>query len=241
MVIGLLMVAGEDDILEATLDSNARLVDCFYALDGSDPGSMARDIIEAHPKCAAYTHDDDLMRPRYPDRPVDGYRQHLLEQATQDHGHGHWYLLLHGDELWTGLPGEPDAHDGWNFPLPPYFPRDGEPWDYTRGPIEQLHWHLLPGYPEFRMFRGAPGVRYIESQHFNVTPQGIQSIGWCDEPIRHYLYRAPEVQRIRAARHMRTGFDLDNYRHIITDDAVYWDDDRISSHRQHPWFQELAC
>ncbi len=91
------------------------------------------------------------------------------------------------------------------------------------------------------MFHGDPTVRFLESQHFNVTPTGLRSIGWCENPIRHYLYRSPEAQRARALQHLNSGFDPDNYRHILNGDAVYWTDAMIDSYRDKDCFRELAC
>jgi hypothetical protein len=241
VTIGLLMINGEDDVLEQTLAANCRFVDCFYVLDGTVPNDVSRRICEQHPKCWGYLTDNDLPHPRFPDRPVDGYRQAIYELAVAEHGHDNWFLLLHGDEMWTALPDDLEAHDGFSFPLPFYFPRAGETWDYSIAPLEQLRWHLRPGYPEFRMFHGAPTVRFLESQHFNVTPNGLQNIGWCDAPIKHYLYRSPEAQRARAAQHTASGFDPDNYLHIVNGDAVYWTDAMIDRYRQQGCFAELAC
>lgn len=239
MKIGLLMVAGEDDVLERTLAANCEFVDVFYALDGTQPNDVSRRICERHPKCAGYSTDQDLPRPRFPDRPVDGYRQAIYEWAVDDHGFENWFLLLHGDEVWTGLPDLDTVNDGWSFPLPFYFPREGEPWDYTVHPLDQLRWHLGPGYPEFRMFFGGPRVRWLESQHFNVTPTGLTSLGWCDKPICHYLYRSPAVQQQRALQHSQSGFDPENYRHIL-DGETYWTDEMIERRKTQHWFAELA-
>jgi hypothetical protein len=240
--IGLLMINGENDVLDRTLDANSRFVDAFYVLDGTTPNDTSRRICESHGKCWGYIADQDLPRPRFPDRPVDGYRQAIYELAIADHGHDNWFLLLHGDEVWTGMPGPADRfiHDGFNFPLPFFFPRDGEPWDYNVHPLDQLRWNLGPGYPEMRMFRGSKDVRFLESQHFNVTPTGLNNVGWCDYPIRHYLYRSPEAQRARAAQHQASGFDPDNYQHITDGQAVYWTDDMIDERQQQSFFRDLA-
>jgi hypothetical protein len=229
------MIRGEDDVLERTLAHNAEFVDCFYVLDGTDPATTSYRICSAHPKCVGYTLDRELPRKRYGDRPRDGWRQHLYEQAVAAHGFDHWFLLLHGDEVWTALPVNGDA-DGYNFPLPMYFPRVGEPWDYTKHPLDQLRWHLGPGYKEFRMFRGGEKVRYDETQHFNVTPSGLHNIGYFAAPIRHYLYRSPESQRERA----QTSFDPDNYKHITDGDAVYWTDEMIEQARALGCYGELS-
>lgn len=243
MNIGLLMINGEDDILSRTLAANCELVDCFYALDGTVPNDHAKSVVTNHPKCEGYVTDAEVAGDRYGPLPRDGWRQYLYEAASRDHGRDNWFLLLHGDEVWTGLP-DPDhmaAHDGYFFSLPVYFPRVGEPWDDSMHPLDQLRWHLAPGYREFRMFKGGADVNYDPAQHFNVVPHPMHRIGGCDKPIRHYPYRAPSVQRERAARHEVTRFDPENYRHILDEDAVYWDDGRIDAlRRQHGCYEELA-
>lgn len=239
MRIGLLMVANENDILERTLNLNAELVDCFFTLDGGDEPAKA--ICEAHPKHAGYLRDGDLDD-RFPANPVDGYRQALYELAAAEYGRDNWFLLLHGDEVWTGMPADADldAFDGFMFRLPVYFPRQGEPWDYTVHPLDQLRWHLGPGYPEFRMFHGGTDVNYDPHQHNNITPSGLSRIGFCDHPIRHYLYRSPEHQHARAARHARTGFDPGNYQHISQRGETFWSDEMIDGYMRQDYWRNLA-
>lgn len=238
--IGILMINGENDILERTLAHNARLVDFFYVLDGTYPHETSRDICLSHDKCHGYKTDDEVP---YAGQPRDGWRQHLYEQAVADHGYDNWFLLLHGDEVWTANPR--DIVDGqadcYQFPLPFYFPRTGEEWDDDVHPLDQLHWRLGPGYPEWRLFRGAPDVHYEPRQHFNVLPEGLKRAGFSSESILHYPYRSPVVQRQRAVIHERTGFDPDNYRHILDDDAVYWTDDMIAAYQRKEWFRNLDC
>ena len=236
--IGLLMVADENDVLDRTLAHNARFVDWFYALDGTSDRVQSSALITSHPKCAAYLHDENCgVQPR------DGWRQHLLDLAVLNYGPDHWFLLLHGDEVWTADPRETVAahpgHDHFLYRLPVYFPRAGEPWNYKRHPLDQLRWNLGPGWPEVRLFRGGEGVAFDPRQHFNVTPSGLRSLGASQAPIKHYPYRAPDVQRARARRHQTTGFDPDNYRHILDHDAVYWDDGRIEAYRQNEHFRDL--
>jgi len=239
--IGLLMINNEDDILEETLATNAQYVDAFYVLDGTVPNDDSKDICMAHRKCSGYTTDAWLPQ-EYGDKPKDGWRQHLYEQAVADHGYDNWFLLLHGDEVWTFDPRDvaDDAH-GYFFLLPFYFPRAGEQWDNSQPPLEQLRWHLSPGYPEFRMFRGGEHVQFDPLQHFDVRPKGLGSIAKVPLRINHYLYRSPDQQRARAQLHQQTGFDPGNYNHIIEHDGVYWTDEMIAAYQAHPagYFTEL--
>ncbi len=241
--IGLLMVAGEDDILERTLDHNARFLDAFYVLDGSTDTTESERICRAHPKCWAYRQDKDLPRPPYTERTLCGYRKFIHDIAVMDHGPNNWFMVLHADEMWTvdpkgltrGL-----THDGVIFQLPFFFPREGEEWDDHKHPLDQLHWNLGPGWPEFRLFRGRKGVAYDELQEFNTKPSGISNVGFCtDAPILHYPYRSPAVQRARAAQHEVTQFDPDNYQHIVKEDAVYWTDEMIGAYQAKPEFSHL--
>ena len=222
MIVGLLMVSHEDDVLAATLQKHTANVDVFYALDGTYPNDWSRSLIESHPRCHGYWQDSRLP-PEYGTQPRDGWRQWLLEHAYADHGHEHVFALLHADEVWTRSPAEiADEHpeaNGFIMRLPVYFPQI---WIVGRDPLEQLKWHLIPGWPEFRMFRGGPDVRYDTRQHFNVTPQGIDRIVSVDAPIRHYPYRSPETQRKRANHTEATGWDPDNYRHVLDHDEVFW-------------------
>ncbi len=231
--IGLLMVADEDDILERTLEHNLEFVDCFYAIVGNPDRTIA-----THPKCVAWAHDNDLP---FEGNPRDGWREWMLFNAYVDHGPDNWFVLLHGDELWTTDPRDIATRnaDGFVFPLPFFFPREGEPWQDDVHPIDQLHWALGPGWPELRMFRGGPNVAYDPTQHFNVTPGGLHTLAHVDAPIFHYPYRSPEVQRARAERHQTTGFDPDNYAHIIEGDNVYWTDEMIAAYRERPQFRNL--
>lgn len=236
MNIGLLMNSHEDDILPDTLAANCQFVDCFYALDGTVPNDVSQEIIRNNDKCAGYITDAETGYGKYP---RDGWRQKILEMAVADHGADHWFLLLHGDEVWTGLPDLELGHDGYIFQLPFFFPREGEPWDDDLPPLEQLHWHLGPGASEFRMFKGRSDVSYNFDQHACVHPAGLKDVGVSDLPIYHYLYRSPDVQRERALRHEETRFDLSNYQHIVKDDAVYWTDDMIAGSQQHSFYGDL--
>ncbi len=236
MNIGLLMVSHENDILAETLAANCAFVDCFYALDGTTPNDESREIITGHPKCAGYITDAETGYGRYP---RDGWRKAILDMAIADHGTDHWFLLLHGDEVWTELPDLEAGYDGYIFRLPFFFPREGEPWDDDREPLEQLHWHLGPGAREFRMFKGNPDVAYNFDQHAHVHPAGLKNVAACDTQIYHYLYRSPDMQRERAFRHEETRFDLSNYQHIVKHDHVYWTDGMIDGAQQNELYRNL--
>jgi hypothetical protein len=228
--LGIMMVSHENDILGRVLAEHSKIVDAFYVLDGTIPSDVSEAICRSFDKCAGYTTDSELPRPPYPELTTCGYRQWPYEQAVADHGTDNWFLELHGDEVWTFHPSEAiTAHpgaDGFIFPLPFYFSRD--PWDDNRHPFDQLRWHMEPGWPEFRMFKGNPNVGFDPAQHFNTQPAGLHHVVHAGFPIKHYPYRSPTVQRERALVHQRTGFDPDNYQHILDGDQVVWTDEMIA-------------
>jgi len=215
------MIRDENDILADTLNFNTQYVDCFYVLDGSEDYKTAEDICMGSRKCAGYWRDVECP---YPWPPCDGWRQFLYARATEDNGYDHWFLLLHGDELWLNDPDEarlrvPDA-DGFEFRLPFAFPRS---WDYSRSAYEQLREFALPGWPEFRLFLGGKDVYYHPQQHFNTRPQGLHNIVRMDDmPILHFPYRSPESQRLRASK--SADWSPENYAGATT-----WDDERLKS------------
>lgn len=245
VIVGLLMIDGEDDVLERVIAEHERIVDVFYVLDGTWPNDYSEMICKTSDKCGGYLTDRDLPRPRFPAQARDGSRQALLELAYAAHGHDNWFALLHGDEVWECDPREviasPNGTDGFGFRLPFYFPRAGEPWREDVHPLDQLRWSLGPGFPEFRLFRGGPGVGFDPFQHSSTRPGGIESVQWTSDTIRHYLYRSPENQIARAERRRATGFDPANYEHISAEGGVYWTDEMIDDYRQkpHAYFTEL--
>lgn len=226
--IGLLMVSHEDDILEETLAANVPYLDSFYVLDGTVPNTVSYGICNSFPECRGYLTDAQLPRPPFADRPRCGYRKAIHDLAVSEQGPDHWFLVLHGDEIWTFDPRDPVAEhpdaDGFVFRTPCYFPRAGEPWDYDLHPLQQLRWRIVPGWPEFRLFKGREGVAYDANQLFNTQPGGLTAVRQDSRMILHFPFRSPDHQRERAARHEKTGFDPDNYRQILDRDLVYWDD-----------------
>ena len=233
-LIGLMMIREENDILERTLSHNLEFVDVVYAAFGDKD---AGDILFNRPwdKPVHSFSDAYVAAQGWPEQPCDGYRGFLLEEAIRNHGHDNWFLLLHGDELWTQDPREITSRITRDrvavvYNLPFFLPREGEPWEDDIHPLDQLHWHLTPGWPEVRMFREASGVRYQPNQHFNVTPDGIEFLWYADAPILHYPYRSPEQQAKRAA----VTFDPDNYQR-----TGYWTDAMIADQMTRPQFREL--
>lgn len=189
MLIGLLCHRAEDDILAETTAANSRWCDEIYVAD--------------------------------PEARTDGdARSPILEQAYADHGHDHWFLLAHADEVWVTDPRDsiaanPDA-DGITIRLRLAF--NDNPWDYEVSVLAQCRRYLVPGWPEFRLFRGGPEVHYASGQHFNVVPSGISRRA--ADPaavVNHYPFRSPESQLRRAG----DSWDPENYSRAPVDaDAI---------------------
>ena len=226
MLIGLLMVKAEDDILAETLPLNLRYVDTAYALT---------DTWIDDPKVAGQWSDDDLPS-FYPRPTTEGARGFLYEHAVAAHGPDHWFVLLHADEVWqidprTVILEHRDA-DGFRFLLPFYLPR--EPWDDSRGVLEQLRWRLEPGWPEFRLFHGGPDVRFTAEQHFDSAPGGLRRVIQTTHQILHYPFRSPASQQARAA----ATWDPDNY-HLIRPDGVF-DDAMVAHYLESPHYNQIV-
>ena len=243
MYVGLLMIRDEEDILERVLATHAEIVDAFYVLDGSAT-RQSEDICRSYRRCYGYWTDAQLP-PEYGTLPRDGWRQFIYNEARGELGADNWFLLLHGDEVWTFDPRDVVAaypgRTGFGFRLPFYFPRAAEGWDDSKHPLDQLRWRLGPGWPEFRMFYGGTDVNFALDQHFNTTPSGVGNLSMLPLEIKHYPYRAPAHEIERARRHEVTHFDPENYRHVSQEGLTLWDDDLISRFQGHPYFEELTC
>ncbi len=232
MFIGLLVTACDEDIVADVLKRSEARPDALYVLDGSDT--------RAHlPLVNGYWRDEEVP---YSGHMRCGWRQFLYEKAVADHGYDHWFLILHSDEVWTFEPRRILRHwpraDVLRFRASCYFPREGEEWDYETPALDQLKWNLGPGWDEARMFHGNPKAAYEPSQHFVVTPKGLNISVQTELEIKHYPFRSPESQRRRAELHKQTEFNLGNHQHVL-DGHVYWDDERIAQWQQYDCFREL--
>lgn len=223
-----MLTSHDEDIVADVLNRSLARPDALYVLDGSD----TRDCLPDH--LDGYWRDSEVP---YDGPPRDGWRQWLLEHAVRDHGPDHLFVLVHSDEVWTFDPRDLAADhpaDGWVVRLPVHFPR--QRWDDSLPPLDQLHWSLGPGWPEFRMFRGAPHVHYRVDQHFDVRPVGIDLVAVTDRVVEHYPYRSPLSQMARA----KASFDPDNYRHV-DDCRTVWNDEMIRDWQRQPYWRELRC
>lgn len=205
--IGLLMTYNEADIVEEMLRHNGPGVDAIFALDGSDDGTA--ELLAAHPLVRLVLRDEDVAPGG---RVRDHHRQALLDAARAAYGHGHWYTLMHGDELFHDDPRQVAAaarEQGArrvNWAAMQFFLREGEPHDPAAGVQENVRWYS-PFWVEVRQFRDNPGAHYREGEHGRVFPHGVGLMPYLKMPIlKHYPYRSEEQARARLAAMQGRGF-----------------------------------
>ena len=98
MNIGLLMTYNEADIIEEMMETNRHFVDTIFVLDGSDDGTDK--ILSSYKEVEKIFKDQDVTSGRV----RDYHRQMLLEAAHRRYGVGHWFTLMHGDEIFYDNP-----------------------------------------------------------------------------------------------------------------------------------------
>lgn len=208
MNIGLLLTYNEVDIVDEMLDANREGVDAILALDGSDDGTFER--LRSDPSVVMALHDEDVAGDG---RVRDFHRQVLLDAARERYGTGHWYTLMHADEIFHDDPGaiaieaERQGAQLVNWAVMQFFLHPDDPQPDTSRPVqERLRWYS-PFWVEVRQFRDRPGASYRPGEHGRVYPHGV---GW--RPFRrmpvlkHYPYRTIAQTRARLDAMARRGF-----------------------------------
>ena len=201
MNIGLLLTYNEADFIEEMMEANRHAVDAIFVLDGSTDGTDR--ILAGYPEVELVVRDEDVA----PGGARDFHRQHLLDAARERYGVGHWYTLMHGDEIFHDDPraviADADAMRAKrvNWAVMQFFLRPDEPAPEPERPIQdQIRWYS-PFWVEIRQFRDGPGVRYREGEHGRVLPHGVGWLPYWKMPIlKHYPYRSHE----QAARRRRS-------------------------------------
>lgn len=201
MNIGLLLTYNEADVIAEVMDANRQAVDAIFALDGSDDGTDR--ILSGYPEVELVLRDEDVA----PNGVRDHHRQVLLEAARERYGPGHWYTLMHGDEIFHDDPraviAAADALRAHkvNWAVMQFFLHPDEPAPDPTDPVqERIRWYS-PFWVEVRQFRDRPGVRYRPGEHGRVVPHGVGWWPYLKMPIlKHYPYRTPaQAARRRAA------------------------------------------
>lgn len=202
MNIGLLLTYNEVDVIDEMMAANRRSVDAIFALDGSDDGTADR--LARYPEVELLLRDEDVTGGG---AVRDFHRQALLDAARARHGMGHWYTLMHADEIFHDDPravaslAERRGAAIVNYAVMQFFLHpDDAPVDPSLPLQERVRWYS-PFWVEVRQFRDRPGAGYRPGEHGRVFPRGV---GWRPlngMPIlKHYPYRSPAqaAERLRA-------------------------------------------
>lgn len=208
MHIGLLMTYNERDVIEEMMAANRDAVDTIFALDGSDDGTT--EILAADPKVELLLRDEDVAPGA---RVRDHHRQALLDAAHERYGHGHWFTLMHGDEIFHDDPraiAEAAQRQGAarvNWAAMQFFLHDDDEvgFDPSLTLQERVRWYS-PFWVEVRQFRSGPRTRYPQ-RHGVVVPDGVGWRPYHKMPIlKHYPFRSREQTAARLEAMRSRGF-----------------------------------
>ena len=208
MHIGLLMTYNEIDVIAETLAANRGAVDTIFALDGSDDGTT--EVLAADPQVELLLRDEDVAPG---ERVRDHHRQALLDAAHARYGHGHWFTLLHGDEIFhddaraVAQRAEREGARRVNWAAMQFFlhPDDEGTLDLDASVQERVRWYS-PFWVEVRQFRSGPRTRYRE-RHGVVVPDGVGWRPFSRMPVlKHYPFRSPEQTAARLEAMRSRGF-----------------------------------
>jgi glycosyltransferase involved in cell wall biosynthesis len=207
MNIGLLMTYNERDIIEEMMESNRHYVDTIFVLDGSDDGTD--EVLKQYKEVELILKDKDVT----PGPVRDYHRQVLLEEAHKRYGTGHWFTLLHGDEIFHDNPrliaeqADKQGAKRVNWAAMQFFLHTfDEPVDTTK-PVQERLRYYSPFWLEIRQFKSSKYTVYKEGVHGQVIPQGVGWQPFSKVPIyKHYPYRTPEQMRQRLEAMKQRGF-----------------------------------
>jgi hypothetical protein len=222
-MIGLLMIKDETDMLAEALRNHTVFCDAIYVLDGTEGPLQAQSeaICRSFPQIKGYWCDTDtgIARPL-----KDGARGVLLQHARTEQGHGHWYAVLHGDEIWSQDPRNlvaecPEGVHACSINLYHFFPHVSErkTWNYVPNvtSIEACATHfMLPGILEHRLFYDTGAYDYDIGRHSRVVPMGLD-VFHTDFAVKQYNYRTPHQAHTRAVMRRDDAWQQNHYRHLI--------------------------
>ncbi|MCA9837014.1 MAG: glycosyltransferase family 2 protein [Trueperaceae bacterium] len=207
MNIGLLMTYNEADIIDEMMAANRHFVDTIFVLDGSDDGTAER--LAKYPEVELILKDQDVAGT---EKVQDFHRQALLEAAHERYGTGHWFTLMHGDEIFYNNPrkmierAEKQGAKRVNWAAMQFFMHlSDEPLDMSLPVQERLRWYS-PFWVEIRQFKSSANTRYAK-KHGQVIPEGVGWQPYSKMPIfKHYPYRSPEHRQRRIEQMKTRGF-----------------------------------
>lgn len=206
--IGLLLTRNEADAVDEMMRHNRPALDAVFVLDGSDDGTDR--LLQRYPEVELVLKDEEVAPQG---RVRDWHRGVLLETARARYGSGHWYTLLHGDELFHDDPREVIRHaerEGASFvnwaAMQFFMHLSDEPLGVHLPLQERLRWYS-PFWVEVRQFKDKPGARYRPGEHGRVFPRGVGWRPYSKMPLlKHYPYRTPGQMRRRLGELAARGF-----------------------------------
>jgi hypothetical protein len=207
MNIGLLMTYNEADIIKEVMEANRHVVDTIFALDGSDDGTD--EILGQYKEVELILKDKDVTS-----SPVrDYHRQVLLAAAHERYGVGHWFTLMHGDEIFHDDPrkiaeqADKQGASRVNWAAMQFFMHTSdEPLDTTR-PVQERLKYYSPFWLEIRQFKSSARTFYKDGVHGKVIPEGVGWRPFSKVPLyKHYSYRTPEQMQRRLEVMAQRGF-----------------------------------
>ena len=206
--IGLLLTYNEADVIEEMMAHNRRSVDTVFVLDGSSDGTDH--ILTQYPEVELILKDEQVAPGG---RVRDFHRQALLEVAQTRYGYGHWFTLMHGDELFHDDPRiviERAEKQGASFvnwaALQFFMHTSDEPLDLGLPLQQRLRWYS-PFWVEVRQFKGGRNTCYRPGEHGRVLPRHVGWRPYSKMPLlKHYPYRSPEQMTKRLESQQTRGF-----------------------------------
>jgi hypothetical protein len=215
MNIGLLLTYNEADIIDEMMQNNRHTVDAIFVLDGSTDDTPEK--LAQYPEVHTILRDEDVLTAS--EKLRDYHRQVLLEVARASFGMGHWYTLMHGDEIFHHNPRRVLEHADKqgakrvNWAAMQFFLHTSDAITYEQMTYEQpdindsvqtrVRWYS-PFWLEIRQFKDDMGVHYPLGQHGKVIPAGVGWKPYSRVPIfKHYPYRNPEQMHKRLAASSR--------------------------------------
>ncbi len=207
--IGLLLTYNEVDVIAETLAANTPGVDAVFALDGSDDGTY--DVLASHPKVVGLLRDEDVAGAG--GRVRDHHRQALLDAARERFGFGHWYTLMHGDEVFHDDPrrvvalAERQGATVVNWAAMQFFLHVSDEGKDETGPVQERVTWYSPFWVEVRQFRCRPQAAYRVGEHGRVVPRGVGRRTLDRLPVlKHYPFRSREQAARRLGAMSDRGF-----------------------------------
>ena len=201
---GIMLVRGDEDILDEVMRRNHKFFDAIYVLDGTDDNSQTSKILKSYSNLEFYATDADLPKDAIRG---DGMRSILLEELQRRHGYEGWVTLLHSDEIFYDVDPrnvirdvELNGVEMVEWTSVPFFLHTSQKatykYDKSKSIVEQVTWAAFPGWPEVRQFKNKEGIRYAPDQYMQTWPTGLAQWEYCFctyNAFRHYMYRDPEI------------------------------------------------